>query len=60
MILASKIKPMSEQMRQATLRAYQESFGHGPQSSTERQMIDFLERLGYRVVAPGTETAKAA
>jgi hypothetical protein len=60
MVLASTTKPMSEQMRQATLRAYLESFGHGPQSSTEQQMIDFLERLGYRVLAPAKESAKAA
>ena len=60
MILASKMKPMSEQVRQATLRAYQESFGHGPQSSTAQQMIEFLERLGYCVIAPSEETPKAA
>ena len=61
MIIASKIKPISEQVRQATLRAYEESFGHGPRASaTAQQMIEHLQRLGYRVVAPDTEASKAA
>jgi hypothetical protein len=60
MILASMIKPMSEQLRQATLRAYEESFAHGVQATTEQQMIEFLERLGYRVTAPRKETPEAA
>jgi len=60
MILPWTIRPMSEQVRQATLRAYAQAEGRGETAAPEQRMVEHLRGLGYLVISPAAPEAKAA
>ena len=60
MIVASRIPQSTEQVRQATLRA-QEAAGRTQRTTVpEQPIIEYLERLGYRVLAPAAASERIA